>query len=144
MESKYYIPKIEEFHIGFECEYYNNHAEKFIPIIIDSSNFELNSMDGSFDDDYVLSYNYSRPNKFRVKYLDREAIEFFGFETEDLGDCYNLQIGFDLFGLYPFRFDTGNNNSYKITKDNETLFHGIIKNKSELKKLLIQLEIINE
>ena len=151
MENKYYIPKESEFYIGFECEYYSNHCEKYLPIIIDSSNFELNSMDGSFDDDYVLSYNYSKPNKFRVKYLDKEDIESFGFICAGIGEYQKLDDNTDDFIIVDTNFvddlnvricyekSTGENVSTEYT-----MFDGAIKNKSEFKKLLIQLNIINE
>ena len=28
-ENKYYIPTIEEFHVGFECEFYNSKDKHF-------------------------------------------------------------------------------------------------------------------
>ena len=80
MDNKYYIPNEEEFHLGFECEYYNSYSDRWISIILDSSNFTLNDLDGSFDEDYVLSEEYTKSNKFRVKYLDKEDIESLGFK----------------------------------------------------------------
>ena len=122
--SKYYTPKIEEFHVGFECEYQN--IENAVWGLFKHPNLDSLPLDHELE-------------CIRVKYLDREDIESLGFNTEDNGECYNLQIGFDLYGIYPWE-----SNKIHIIKDMKTLFEGIIKNKSELKKLLIQLSILED
>lgn len=76
-EAKYYIPEIEEFRVGFECEYFNRHCKKYIPITIDRSNYSIDDT-GEYENDYLFSYRGE--NKFRVKYLDSEDIESLGFE----------------------------------------------------------------
>ena len=124
----YYTPKMNEFYIGFEYEYNINGewaSVGYHPIdMVEYERFQSDLYD---------------KNLIRVKYLDKKDIESFGFETEDGGECYDLQINFDLYGLYPLDLE----HEYKITKDNDTLFQGTIRNKSELKKLLQQLNIIN-
>lgn len=139
IQSKYYTPEIEEFCVGFEYEIFQK-GETYNPDV-------MYLMAPKEDDEWYkfkypdpfLGYNLDRmfkTYKIRVKYLSKEDIESLGFNTEDNGECYNLQIGFDLYGLYPWE-----NNRIHITKDMKTLFDGIIKNKSELKKLLKQLQI---
>ena len=117
--NKYYTPKIEEFHVGFEYE-----------------SLVLNKWRKG-DNQFPRYYLPNEARNYRVKYLDREDIESFGFFTEDNGECYNKLEGFTIFGLYPWEKP----NEYKITIENNTVFLGIIKNKSELKKLLKQLDI---
>jgi|AntRauTorckE5430_2_1112549.scaffolds.fasta_scaffold00956_1 hypothetical protein len=82
------------------------------------------------------------PDQFRIKYLDREDIESCGFDTEDNGECYCMIDMFDLYGLYPWEWDKGIKNQYKIILNGETLYRGIIKNISELKVLLKQLNVL--
>jgi hypothetical protein len=126
MTKKYYTPTIEEFHIGFECEAnYNN--KMMIPITMQGVGQEV--------------VDYHKQNVYKVKYLDREDIESLGFNTEDNGECYNKTNAFDIYGLYPWEWNKGIQNQYKIILNGDTLFLGIIKNKSELKVLLKQLNI---
>ena len=62
--SEYYTPEIEEFHVGFECEYKEPDEEAF-------ESDELTERDVA----YLLAY----PDRARVKYLDKEDIESLGF-----------------------------------------------------------------
>jgi hypothetical protein len=126
MTKEYYTPTIEEFHIGFEYEWLDENKmwiKSFCP--------EEISVEGFDEQTYGL----------RVKYLDREDIESLGFNTEDNGECYNKTNAFDIYGLYPWEWNKGIQNQYKIILNGDTLFLGIIKNKSELKVLLKQLNI---
>jgi hypothetical protein len=75
-------------------------------------------------------------DKIKFKYLDREDIESLGFNTEDNGTCYNIKKGFDIYGLYPLE-----DNLIEICKFTNTLFKGMVKNKSELKRILKILNI---
>lgn len=70
-ENKYYVPAIEEFHIGFE---YEMHFEDtgWEGSIYSVTHVNLNSMS-----------NWIKQNRIRVKCLDRKDIESFG---------YNLQV----------------------------------------------------
>ena len=150
MNDKYYTPSIEEFHVGFECEYYSSHADKFISIVLNESNFSTNSLDGSFDDDYVFSGNYHSDNKFRVKYLDSEDIESLGFDkTAEYGKYIEFNDNIKAFNPSStkllYNTDTNLINIESFTFEEESslpLFHGIVKNKSELVRLLKQLNII--
>ena len=72
MDNKYYIPTIEEFHVEFEYEsLYNQHSD---------SNEQWTKV--KVGDEYIFG-NYFKDslklNRIRVKYLDQEDIESFGF-----------------------------------------------------------------
>lgn len=124
-ENKYYTPKIEEFCVGFEFEFETG-TEGW-------KKFQFNKNRAT----QLLMNVEDFSHQFRVKYLDKEDVESLGWECYD-GDMqiYNIQIGFDLYGLY-----LSNYNMLRITKESNTLFKGEIKNKSELKKLIQQLGI---
>ena len=126
--EKYYTPVKEEFHIGFEYEAKPKGSE-FVGYLHFTWQGE-NSLQALFHTSSII-----------VKHLDREDIESFGFNTEDNGTCYNKQDGFTLYGIYPWEWEKGIKNAYKITIENDDVFIGIIKSKSELKRLLIQLGI---
>jgi hypothetical protein len=143
MESKYYTPTINEFYVGFEYEYLSSTGWKKV-IIKDSEDmcyllFDINT-------DWLKDYE----DIIRVKYLDKEDIESLEFicigeannkvEKEfqkfiNDEDNYLLETSFD--NELTITFEKG----FGITND-YTLFQGIIKNKSELKKLLKQLDIL--
>lgn len=146
MNNKYYIPDISEFHVGFECEYFNNFSKQFIPTIIDETNY--NNPELGYDEDYLFSYRDE--NKFRVKYLDKKDIEDLGFvfrggtpyDTRDLyfqKEDIKLILIFQTEKLLVLK-ETGRELLQEI---DATLFNGKIKNKSELVKLLKQLNINN-
>jgi hypothetical protein len=119
--SKYYTPEIEEFHVGFEFEYRNIGGE-----------WEVRSYPV---DSYVhITQSLIDIDCIRVKYLDREDIESFGFDfkgywiREEEGSIYHN----DLYGLTYFngtkticiweRMQQG--------LEGENYFRGKIKNKS--------------
>jgi hypothetical protein len=119
MENKYYRPEISEFHIGFECE-------KIIPHTNGGHQISLANLDqkpfivrDAFDiprDRVTLSW-------FRVKYLDKEDIESLKLPNY-------VTINHIL------------NNTWEIVGTNARIFRGDIKNKSELKRLMKQLNIL--
>lgn len=137
MEYKYYTPSLEEFHVGFEFDGLAN-LENSIwkPTVFR----EIDS----------VSY-YRERASVRVKYLDREDIESFGFTYVSSDDHYksNRRIlgcgtGDDRF-IY-ISYSDVHHIMYIWSKENrgveQDLFIGTIKNKSELKTLLKQLNII--
>ena len=120
MIEKYYTPTIEEFHVGFECEM-NTTPNNWVKASITLIHFQyLNK--------------WLQEGLIRVKYLDRENIESLGFRQ-----CESF--------FYSTKGD------YRIYSELEriyqiedliyakTLFSGEIRNKSELSRLLKQLEI---
>lgn len=137
--DKYYTPTIEEFYVGFECEIKNNAdaQKRFNTFVLDNTYLQI-----------ALKIKLS---DIRVKYLDKEDIESLGWEfdsnisypnstnfikkiknTEGVYLYYNPLKKIAEKGVYI--------EIYESNKDN-TWFAGFIKNKSELKKLLNQLNI---
>ena len=141
MENKYYTPEISEFHVGFEFEYEVDELNSDEPGWKKSIlNFDFGWLE--IPQDFAL-------NK-RVKYLDQSDIEELGFTYKGKA----IDIWFEKEG----NFDMGTWTSYKCQlhygiHDNRLfidmidigsevrVFNGIIKNKSELKKVLQMLNI---
>ena len=136
MVDKYYTPTIEEFHVGFECEILNGYGE-WSHIPVEYSHFALGEIKDLKD--------------WRVKHLDKEDIESLGF-TRDLERGIRLHTIVAYKDIYELEYDalskkvtiktknmirdgSGNHQGYII------FFRGTIKNKSELKRILKQLEI---
>lgn len=133
-EAKYYVPEIEEFRVGFECEYFNRHCEKYIPITIDRSNYNIDDT-GDYENDYLFSYRGE--NKFRVKYLDVEDIESFGFKPDPSGERYFELGGYQLYvNIHPIHNITIYNEAATI------IFQGTVKNANELKKVLQMIGVL--
>ena len=122
----YYTPTIEEFHVGFEYQF--NHKDK------GWIDFKF----GGTDDWSILEIDMEiENNEIRVKYLNQSDIESLGwrFGTNDYVFPENKNV---TYGQYKLLF---NNNELEIIHLSGTLFRGIIKNKSELNKLMQQLNI---
>ena len=128
--SKYYTPEIEEFHIGFEYEWKCYSTE---------TDWTKSMCDKSMN---PLDTDCQRINKYRVKYLDEEDIESLGF-TRLLANIYTLKDKVK----GPIRLQYFENDNYlavfypEYSNTGTQLFQGVIKNKSELIRLLKQLEI---
>jgi hypothetical protein len=136
--EKYYTPEIEEFHVGFEYEIYEDWDTD------DKKSWHKQVYSNITSNAERLEYVGGDMKKFRVKYLDKEDIESLGFKyfkthpgtttLEFEGD--KCDITFDS------EFSKYWNITITHTEDGDfTYFHGFIKNKSELKKLLKQLNI---
>lgn len=134
MNNKYYTPAIEEFHIGFEFEYKskNDDWDK-----IDYDNWmhprEDKYLKHCTESELLRSFNFIdqciKRNELRVKYLDGEDISNSNWIDGYLG----------IIEILEYR-NTGT--VLKITnRDGIVVFYGVIKNKSELKRLLQQLNI---
>lgn len=131
MENKYYTPTIEEFHVGFE--YY------------------LKDINGNpLESKQVLKSNLMILDikQTLVKYLDQSDIESLGWKEDSrfLGtkavmlnnDRYKIIRKDIIWDLYK------NGEYYGIccnTTNPTHIFYGTIKNKSEFKKLMQQLNI---
>jgi hypothetical protein len=137
MESKYYTPTIDEFHVGFECEsnyvLFNRgdypESMKFVPIILTEENIDW-MIDSYIHDAY--------PSEFRVKCLDKEDIESLGW---DIGQSIYHK---DKYKLLPSIQDPNHIRIWTEESNvgySDIIFDGIIKNKSELAVLLKQLGI---
>jgi hypothetical protein len=143
MDNKYYTPEIEEFHPCFQYEELSgvdNEQEDW-----SEHNFMIEAIQ-----DYIGLYKLIKEKCIRVKYLDRSDIESLGFKhfqdgvyekTSRLEISNNYQgwriieISKD-FGEHKFEIRCAHPSS-KFGG-----FYGVIKNKSELKKLFKQLNII--
>lgn len=136
MNTKYYTPTIEEFHVGFEFESPMHGSDEYAKHIftLDSPNIMFNA-----DDKGNLYYP---ENFFRVKYLDQEDIESLRGELIKPGIKTNT-----------FRFENNGEPFHLVIVYNEIpiveIYRGFnvivdeieIKNKYELKRLLTQLKI---
>ena len=165
--DKYYTPEIEEFHIGFEFEVEDLmkpddnlkdiNGKHWIKSVIDHSakydNYDYKSLEQIEQMDMV----YVR-NTFRVKYL---CINDFNdllkcesiVKSKDIleKECYLILTNYD---VNKSLYENDNSISIKFYPDNcyveirnhldysHSYFRGTIKNKSELKKLLKQLNIL--
>lgn len=148
---KYYIPTIDEFHLDFEYQVFE-----------DSDSVEKTGwIDQTFgreewaeeDLEYIEKNELTR---IRVKYLDKKDIESLGWKYEDIyrnggTELYTLS-------LFKLSFDAPNKLFSKaerclrvtINSDEErnglriekTLFRGNIKNKTELKRVMQQVGIL--
>lgn len=137
-EKKYYVPQIKEFHAGF-LYYYNV-----------GTHFELMSYSNNIP--YEEMNPHSSKSEIKVKYLDKEDIESLGFIKDversygEHRDCFNklnycIDFYFNDYNLIIKKFDSEKLDSYN-TRKVDILFNGKIKNISELKVLLKQLNIL--
>ncbi len=126
--NKYYTPDVSEFHVGFEyIELSYLGKEKNT---IQEWDFEVQR--GETTPNFTTITYLLNEGKIKVKHLDREDIESLGWE----------QIEYDTFKLKDFYLEFNPEYStfiYKTMKEN--IFKGTIKNKSELKKIMVQLGI---
>lgn len=143
--DKYYVPTIEEFHVGFEYEFYNDmfNIESYWSKEIVTNNFKLN--------DLGYGLNIINSKYIRVKYLDIDDINKLGwtaFGRDAWKETFeHLQEG------CTFRLIDIENDDWELYYNNielieifdwksKCVFSGSIKNKSELKVLMKQLDII--
>lgn len=141
MGNKYYTPTIEEFHVGFECEW-----RRFEE---DWHGGKINSSIELYDAAIEYEAGENQTYEYRVKYLDKEDIESLGWENvEDRGMSENYGYSFQK----PIQYLSGGtahyrlrywfiNHRVRIEPLGGSIFDGTIKNKSELKVLLKQLGI---
>ncbi len=129
----YYTPTIKEFHVGFELE--SNYIifskdKQWQSLLLTEQNISL------FLDCYIQD---AVKEEFRVKYLDKEDIESLGWKVDGLGEIYTS------FNLNNFDLTMWDGNYLEISgnesNDSQNSFNGTCKNKSELIKLMKQLEI---
>lgn len=140
---------IEEFHPGFECEIQSSYGwqkGKYPSILRGDS---LTMQDLIDKGESVALQNAS----MRVKYLDKEDVESLGWvyigRAVDLWfnkvGMFDSASGTHRFTEYKLHFGTHDQvlkiNAYFANEDEGCLFEGIIRNKSELRKLMKQLKI---
>lgn len=155
METKYYTPTIDEFHVGFEFESCSYGQNDWTKRVFESDQFDILSK---------ISNSGHSQKVLRVKYLDQEDIESLGWkhdfnddgeEIPNLRDKHGYSLGFSidkqstplntayLLHFFPDKFliidSIVNNGSGR----EEMLFRGYVKNKSELKQVMRMLGIAN-
>lgn len=161
-QEKYYTPDISEFHVGFEYESY----EMYYTIVdewdtgtlmwvkrtvLDINQEQFTGEGHKFKAIYHVSVNnLYEPNvewnkNIRVKYLDREDIESLEWvkiqkkRASHFWDYYEkngYEISIHKEKPTSISIDNGGDHEYL-----NTYFDGVIKNKSELKKIMQQIGI---
>jgi len=157
MEAKesreHYTPTIEEFHEGFEYEYFDGGATMSGVNEWRSSVFDLRTA-GCFDDGFMIEW-YIDKQYCRVKSLDHDDIVSLGFDLESqFSDGANTKNYETIYvrneNVVRYRISLTSHGHLSISgwfHDNpkqpitKTLFRGYVKNKSELVRLLAQTGI---
>lgn len=168
METKYYTPEIEEFHIGFEYQTYMITTGGYV--IMDMTNQEFSmvkeptehmwftttfrfSEKGPLDTPYTLEQikEFLKEDRIRVKELDQEDLESLGWKYNGAGwyDLIKVPGSLGYFTHVKFKF-WGKETFIKAYRgepntcpdeEQQHLFVGEIKNKSELKRIMKQVQI---
>ena len=136
----YYVPSIEEFHVGFEYEF-KNHLDKFIGATV--------------EEDWATPPYSSNiyTGDIRVKYLDRSDIEELGWKEKtwyNYSGYFGMEVNDKEYTLGFHSNDPASPLSMRVDiirndyGNNVMLFQGIIKNKSELKKIMQMVKIGRE
>ena len=148
MENKYYTPQIEEFRVGFECEFFNNMQDK----IWKKEVCDMDLINLAYDcyEHGTVEWNDDITQTFRIKHLDSEDIESLGFKHLgslwfEKDNCLTVN-GENFIDCRIRKWKDNQIDIYNWDKDKENgigeiIFRGDIKNKSELKVLLNQLGI---
>lgn len=137
MGDKYYIPSIEEFHVGFEYE------RLYIDEWLSDAPFPEMAGDHAIENtEFLLDEGL-----IRVKYLDKEDIEELGFHHwatnhNPKGELVGYELSNERFNITFILKDSFLEIVETITY--KPYFEGYIKNKSELKKILQQIGIRTE
>ncbi len=151
MEDKYYIPTIEEFHVGFEYESKENFMDGTVKSQEQFNSAKWIKETVSIGDIPYINRALNGRNAdsgiagIRVKKLDKEDIVSLGFialEKKPYADFVFKIQGRDLeldLHIADMGVCIGNNGTYE---DYICLFNGKIKNISELKQVLKFLEIL--
>lgn len=143
---KYYTPELEEFHVGFEYEFYHPSKSWITCRFGEPDDWSLQDIQDEIEE-----------QKVRVKYLDEQDIKDLGWELQgETPSPYtgkpiktfkiNNEIGFNTGSDYYLVLTE--NNRIEITVFEYSSYGGdkgnlffTIKNKSELRKLMKQLGI---
>lgn len=138
--EKFYTPNLEEFCMGLELNY--NHLNQIIPHIIEEQDF-FQADEGGLT--FIAEIFYSEP---LVKYLDKTDIEELGFKEikQQVGITHRLHFtdnNIEIVLQPDFYKDKISVAIYekKLSEKPNCIFRGGLKNKTELKKLLNQLEV---
>jgi hypothetical protein len=140
---KYYIPRVEEFYVGFEYEIKTPNMTEFVETIYSEDDFN----EGAFREGC----------EFRVKYLDEKDVECFQFKpilTKSIGKFHAERKPYDetkelLLLEYDYISHLMTIKTPNYIRDGSGNFDGyiyyayrlLINNKSEFRKLLIMLRV---
>ncbi len=129
-ENKYYTPEINEFYIGFEYEFKG--SIKWHKYIYTQKDFEIENLKEEL-----------ASNNIRIKYLDKEDIESFGWNLNQGTGFFYFKGNIKTKLYFDDKCKINNENSIGITicMNDSILFNGWLYNKSELMRLLKQLGI---
>lgn len=169
MKDKYYTPTVEEFHVGFEFEYFDT-SGKLMKHPSNIEEWKHDVCDWGWLDRICDDYEHDLENVsklYRVKILDVVDIESIEFKKRsnnqwvgyndyiletisgEYGYFLNCTVHVprmdDMYKIYVHRHLNGEVNDIETQLKNgesELVFKGKIKNKSEFKKILKQLNII--
>jgi hypothetical protein len=138
--NKYYTPTTEEFHVGFEYEIFEDwdtYKEKqWFQQVYGEHGRDAERI--GYIDTFMIKENW-----VRVKYLDQEDIESLGWKEETDSPDGRFSILKD--DIYYYLIKYGHNHKYEIRCMHPSYkygsFLGIIKNKSELRKIMKQIGI---
>lgn len=124
-ESKFYVPVIEEFHVGFEYETIHGNSY-WVKEISDGSEI------------YHISKYYLPKGEIRVKYLDREDIESLDWtlDSEEDGRMIFTHKYLPYIRLFASIQEYSTDRHVTISSDTSILFTGNIKNKSRLRSIM--------
>lgn len=163
--NKHYVPKIEEFHTGFECEV------NFKPRLRDLDSLDIYNFHRIKLIKGLRGIHWEKfidEKRVRVKYLDKEDIESFGFKpTSERAKDIMFAYVTKMVGVIPQEYylidrpyylsedkwiEKNWKNKVKITHCyihansdvRYQIFDGIIENKSELKIILTQIGVIKD
>ncbi len=148
--EKFYAPDITEFYVGFQYEFLVNHGspyEKWEPRTIEYiSDTEDDPYKGYTLNSLEKYNNVFIRNAWRVKYLDKEDIESLGWKLYEESGLYLMSNRGYVYMLtrshgqiiIQMELTVG----AETTNTDGTIFRGTIKNKSELKQLMKQLNIL--
>lgn len=146
-QNKYYTPRLEEFHVGFEYEMKSMFGDGTV-----KTQKQYDDADWGKEVFTIGCFPYvertmtgknsqNLPPAIRVKHLDREDIESFGFKHKGSLWFQNQESGYRAVKIRKWKgleVDIYRHDSIEDVR----IFSGKIKNKSELKRLLKQLEIL--
>lgn len=156
-KDKYYTPKIEEFHVGFEYEVFQKgqpYDPSFMYLIPHNEKDEWCKFKHP---DPFLGYNLEKMFKIytlRIKHLDIEDIESLGWK-EHKHKYYVMELPssypYHLHAVLDFRWSTHDISidvvrsiKYRDSDEDQRIFRGTIKNKSKLKTLMKDLKILKD
>lgn len=142
-EEKYYIPDINEFYIGFEYQWFSTDNKIWSDTKISKSDFTY----GDYGEtDFYYTCKLLLQTKCRVKYLDREDIESLlknrlDFETITYEEDNQFEFQFWKGGMKYYGLYINSDKIISFYEDDECIFRGEVKNKSELKFIIRSISI---